>query len=262
MSKDKPDLLEVVGWVANADVVTPSERSMLFALASHWPHIFPSVPRLAAIACVEPRRAQQILRLLEAKGLIKTTRGDGRTHSSQYELLINPVAKKTAKESLEFPTDFKPPAEDIAYAKAKGIGDVTVEVAKCVAWYREKKRRVDSKAFRSWCDEYRAPTPKSPAKKIQHRKPSAFEQPPEPEPQSAESQLEYWRERIMEALATKRKRSVDNLITVIFHLGSHDLLDEKQHKRLVELEACINALVSNGELLETFTGDVRYISIA
>ena len=84
VSAKKPDSRDLVSAVLFLKL-SASEKLVLMALCWHYPNIFPSVARIAAMASRSERWVQRCLRILQGKGLIEVHyRRDGQAQDTSF----------------------------------------------------------------------------------------------------------------------------------------------------------------------------------
>jgi len=98
-------MLVTADW--NGKQLRPTEKLVYLILADHWNqqrgYAFPSVPRLARLACIEHRACQLVLKKLESRGLIRRIPDYDPVYGqrrNRYEVLI--------PHSGEHPTPMNP----------------------------------------------------------------------------------------------------------------------------------------------------------
>lgn len=173
------EYFQIRDWARSVPGLKPSERLLLVLLAQRYPEIRPSVTTLAVESCLGRRQVQNLLRMLEEKGIIKVKLGTGAGHTNLYELNAEIISKSSSHREKEpnpngkfasaarrqqpkpkkipFPNAFAPSREDIEYAQERGIRDVDSEVEKCRKWHHSKNVLIEDPAdtFHNWCTNHR-----------------------------------------------------------------------------------------------------------
>lgn len=123
---------EVVKW-AQSQPLKLGAKSVLVALAMHFPRIFPSASYLAEETGLSMRRVRYHIAQLRQGGYIQVKSGGGRTCANSYQLIIDGVpatpqpkaepkpSQPSQRATRNYPAKPSRPPDDDPFAAVRGL---------------------------------------------------------------------------------------------------------------------------------------------